>query len=106
MGKYLLLWKLDSTKIPISPQKRGTGFNGLMEGVKEDMRKGLMKDWGAFVGELNGYAVAEGTEIEVGNMVQQYVPFVIFEVHPVMSVQQVGEVVSGNSLSVEMPELF
>jgi hypothetical protein len=93
MGRYLLLWKLDWAKIPISPQERGAGFNGLLEGVKEDIRKGLIKDWGSFVGELNGYAVAEGNEIEVGNTIQRYVPFVIFEVHPVMSAEQVGEVV-------------
>ena len=93
MGRYLLLWELDWTKIPISRQERGTGFDGLMEGVKEDIRKGLMKDWGAFVGEVSGYAVAEGTEVEIGNMVQRYVPFVIFEVHPVMSVEQLGEVI-------------
>jgi hypothetical protein len=42
--RYLLLWKLDWTKIPVSPQERGAGFNGLMEGVKEDIRKGLIKD--------------------------------------------------------------
>jgi len=45
VGRYLLLWKLDWTKIPVSPQERGAGFNGLMEEVKEDIRKGLITDW-------------------------------------------------------------
>jgi len=51
-----------------------------------------MKDWGAFVGEINGYAVAEGTEVEIGNLVQRYVPFVFFKVQPVASLSQVVEV--------------
>jgi len=97
MGKYLLLWELDRTKIPISPQERGAGFGALMNGVKEDIQKGLMKDWGAFVGELNGYAVAEGTEVEIGNLIQRYVPFVFFRTYAIASVSQVDEIVKALS---------
>ena len=97
MGKYLLLWELDWTKVPISPQERGVGFATLMGLVKRDIEKGPMKDWGAFVGELNGYFVAEGTEVEIGNLVQQYVPFVFFKVHAVSSVSQVDDVVKALS---------
>jgi hypothetical protein len=61
--------------------------------VKQDIKKGLNKDWGAFVGEINGYAVLEGTEVEIMNALQQYVPFVHFKVHPVASVSQVDEMI-------------
>jgi hypothetical protein len=61
--------------------------------VKQDIKKGLNKDWGAFVGEINGYAVLEGTEVEIMNSLQQYVPFVNFKVHPVASVSQVDEMI-------------
>lgn len=64
-----------------------------MEIVKQDIKKGITKDWGAFVGEINGYTVAEGTEVEIANMLQQYVPFVHFRVHPIASVSQVDEVI-------------
>jgi len=97
MGKYLVLWEVDRTKIPISPQERGTGWSALMTMVKQDLEKGISKDWGAFVGEAGGYAVAEGTELEVMNMLQQYVPFVLFEVHPIASVSQVEEMIKGLS---------
>ncbi len=39
------------------------------------------------------YSIAEGTEIEIGNMTQQYGPFVHFKVHPVSSVSQLEEVI-------------
>jgi hypothetical protein len=95
MGKYLVLWEVDQTKVPIAPQERGAGWSALMSMVKQDIEKGISKDWGAFVGELNGYAIAEGTELEVMNMLQQYVPFVLFEVHPIASVSQVEEMIKG-----------
>jgi hypothetical protein len=93
MGKYLMLWEIDTTKIPVSPKERGGGWNLLMGMVKQDIKKGLNKDWGAFVGEINGYAVLEGTEVEIMNALQQYVPFVHFKVHPVASVSQVDEMI-------------
>jgi hypothetical protein len=93
MGKYLMLWEIDTTKIPMSPKERGAGWNALMEMVKQDIKKGTNKDWGAFVGEINGYAVLEGTEVEIMNALQQYVPFVHFKVHPIASVSQVDEMI-------------
>jgi len=93
MGKYLVLWEVDQTKVPISPQERGTGWGALIDMVKEDLKKGLSKDWGAFVGEINGYAVMEGTEVEIGNALQRYVPWVIFKVKQIASVKQVDEII-------------
>ena len=92
MGKYLVFWEVDKTKVPFDPQERGAGWQLLVDVVKLDLEKGIMKDWGAFVGEINGYFVAEGSEVEIGNMTQQYVPFVFFKTLPVSSVGQVEEV--------------
>jgi hypothetical protein len=93
MGKYLLLWEIDATKVPVSPKERGAGWNTLMQMVKQDIKKGFTKDWGSFVGELSGYAVDEGSELEVMNALQQYTPFVHFKVHPIASVSQVEEMI-------------
>ena len=97
MGKYLLLWEVDRTKVPISPKERATGWSALMSMVKQDLKKGVLKDWGSFVGELNGYTVAEGTEVEIGIMIQQYVPFVFFKVHPIGSVSHMDELLEALS---------
>jgi hypothetical protein len=35
----------------------------------------------------------EGTEVEVMNALQQYVPFVHFKAHPIASVSQVDEMI-------------
>ena len=93
MGKYLLLWEVDHTKVPVNPKERGVGFNMLLEMVKQDIKKGITKDWGGFVGELSGYSVVEGTEVEIMNQLQQFVPFIRFKVHPIASVSQVEEMI-------------
>jgi len=87
-----MLWELDHARTPVDPKERGAGYQLLMTAIKQDMQKGALKDWGAFVGESSGYAVAEGTEVEIGNMMQQYIPFVIFKTHAVASVSQVEEI--------------
>jgi hypothetical protein len=93
MGKYLYLWEIDRTKIPVDAKERGVGFSMLMEMVKEDIKKGITKDWGVFAGEHNGYSVVEGTELEIMNQVQKYTPFVYFKTYPIASVAQVDEMI-------------
>lgn len=93
MEKYLLLWEIDRTKIPMDAKERGVGFNMLLEMVKQDMKKGLTKDWGAYVGEYFGYSVVEGNVVEVLNQLERYSPFVVFKVHPIASVAQVEEMI-------------
>jgi hypothetical protein len=97
MGKYLVLWEVDQAKIPIDPKERGDGWSLLMAMVKQDIEKGITKDFGAFVGQNNGYSIHEGTELDVMNTLAQYVPFCIFKVHPVASESQVSEMIKGLS---------
>jgi len=93
MGKYLVLWQMDGSKIPIDPKERGQGYGKLLALVKQDFEKGLNIDWGAFVGEGRGYSIVEGAEVEISTQLQQYVPFCTFQVHPLMTVSQVNEMI-------------
>ena len=97
MAKYLILWEVDQAKIPIDPKQRGEGWGLLMAMVRQDFEKGITKDWGAIVGQSNGYAVFEGNEIEVMKALQQYVPFCIFKVHPIATESQVNEMIASLS---------
>ena len=97
MGRYIVLWAVDHTKIPVNRKERGTGWAALMAIVRQDIEKVILKDWGAFIGESNGYSVFEGTEAEVMNTLQQFVPFVIFKTHPIASEKQVNEMIKALS---------
>ena len=93
MGRYLTLWEVDQTKIPIDPKERGEGWGLLMAMTRQDIEKGLVTSWGSFVGESKGYAVLEGTEVEVMRSLQQYVPYCIFKMHPIATESQVNEMI-------------
>ena len=93
MGKYLVLWEVVQTQIPINPKERGQGWGMLMAMIRQDIEKGITKDWGAFVGESKGYSINEGTELEVMSSLQQYVPFCTFKVLPVATESQVNDMI-------------
>ena len=93
MGKYLLFWELSKSRIPVDPKERGGGWQLLMATVKQDMEKGVLKDWGAFTSEGRGYCIVEGSNLEVMQMTEQYVPFVTFKTHPVSSALEVDQLI-------------
>jgi len=93
MGRYLALWEIDSSKSPIDAKEIAAGWSLLTEMVKQDIKSGITKDHGTFVGETNGYAIMEGTEVEVSSGLVKYAPYVIFKVHAVASLAQISEVI-------------
>lgn len=88
MARYLVLWEIDSARVPVDAKERSTAWLAMVEMVKADQKKGIAKDWGTFVGELKGYAIDEGTEVEVMNGLLQYTPYVKYEVHPIATLAQ------------------
>ena len=97
MGKYLVLWEVDQAKIPVDPKQRGQGWGLLMRMVRQDIENGITTDWGGFVGEASGYSILEGPELEVMKSLQKYVPFCIYEVHPIATESQVNEMIKALS---------
>ncbi len=93
MGKYLMLWEIDQSKVPLNREERAEAWKPMVDMVREGMKEGRIKDWGTFVGEMNGYSIAEGTEAEIGAFNQQWVPFVNFKCFPVSSVDDVEKVI-------------
>lgn len=93
MGKYLILWEVDWTKIPIDRKERGIGWNGLLTLIRKNMQEGITKDWGAFVGETKGYSIMEASEVELGKTLQSYVPFTKFDIKAIATLDQVQQVI-------------
>lgn len=93
MGRYLVLWEVDQSRVPIDAKERGGAWSLLMAMVRQDREAGMIKDWGTFVGEINGFMVSEGTEVEVGSALVRYSPYVSFKVHPLLSESQTNEVI-------------
>ena len=41
MGKYLVLWEVDQTRIPVDPKERKDAWSLLMAVVRQDIEKGI-----------------------------------------------------------------
>jgi len=93
MAKYLLLWRIDTSRTPATPQEQRALYEASLAMVEQDAKTSVSKDWGQYVGESRGYGIAEGTEVEVAAMLQKYAPFVQFEVYPVMTTRMVRQVI-------------
>jgi hypothetical protein len=91
MGKYILHWEIDSMKTPEDPKERQEQWSFFQATIVQHMKENDIKEWGEYVGEANGYAIIEGTEVEVQKLVSLWVPFVKFNVKAVMSIEQVME---------------
>ena len=65
----------------------------MIQMVKQEIKEGTTQEWGAFAGEMRGFSVGEGDVMDISNAVQKYLPFVTFTVHPLLSIEQMGEVI-------------
>ena len=98
MTKFLSLWETDMTRIPEGLEEQQQQHTMLMNMVKEDLESGKMLEWGIFAGgELRGYGIDEGTELEITMMNLRYVPYIKFEVHPILSANQIEEMAKAMS---------
>ena len=93
MPKYFMTWEVDPTRVPIDVKERGGLWGGMVEIVKQEIKDGITTDWGCFVGESKGYSVSEQSEIDLAKTLQQFYPFVTFEVHQVMTIDEMAEVI-------------
>ncbi len=92
MSKFLTLWESDSSKLPTDPNERVALFGKLTEMTKKMLDEGQISDWGMFAGGGVGYTIGEGTEVDVLKLTMQFAPYIRFKVHPVLSVDEVAQV--------------
>ena len=52
------------------------------------MQSGHIKAWGAYIGEMKGFSVFEGSEEDALKNTQKYIPYVRFTTHPAATVDQ------------------
>ncbi len=92
MPKYLISWEVDPSRVPLDLKERGALWLGMVSMIRQQISDGVTTDWGAFVGENKGYSVGETSEIELAKLLNQFYPYVLFEVHQVASIDDLAEV--------------
>ena len=91
MAKFILHWEVDSTKTPESPKERQQQWLEFQDIVAQQMKEGIISDWGNNVGEMYGYAIMEGSEVLVQTLTEMWVPHVKFNVRLVLTIEQAVE---------------
>ncbi len=90
MAKYILQWEVDATRTPEDPKERQQQWLAFQETTKQMIESGQIQDWGEYAGEIDGYCIMEGTEVDVAALTALWVPFVAFSAKP-MSIEQAME---------------
>jgi len=88
MTRYHIAWEIDNSRALEDPKERAERSLMLLGGVKADLG-GDLTNWGAFPGTGRGYALFEGNQAQLMTLLEKYVPFVKFDIHPVASVEEV-----------------
>jgi len=86
--KFFIYWEVASTFVPGTPEERAKLWLTLSEMVKADLEAGIIKDWGIRVGELSGYGICEMSEEDLNNLLMKWLPYIKFEVNPVITIDQ------------------
>ena len=93
MAKYLLMWEVDLAKVPADRKERAALWSPMIQMIKQQIKEGTTKDWGVFAGGLKGFSISEGDEMTISKSVQRYLPFVTFTAYPIISIEQMEEVI-------------
>jgi hypothetical protein len=92
MAKFLILWEGVPGTMPVDPKKRAEVLGKTMEMTKQALNSHQIIDWGLFASGDAGYAIGEGTSADMLKGSMQFAPYFKFNVHPVLSLNEVGEV--------------
>ena len=92
MTKFLTLYELDRTRIPDSPEEQLQYYAMLQSMIKEDMKNGRTREFGAFVGGFKGFVIREGTEQEIEMEITKYAKFTNYKTYPFHDISQLEEI--------------
>ncbi len=82
-------WHLNSMLIPTNPDERVKLWITMLEMVRADLKSGALIDWGICSDSNAGYAFADTDEKSLHATILKWVPYVIFDIKPVIAVDQV-----------------
>jgi len=91
MPKSYMRWRLDPQHIPLDPEKRAKLWLKMLDMVKADMKSGAITGWGICYDASAGYAFSDLSPQELYTVMLKWMPYVDFDVKPVLDVDQVIE---------------
>jgi hypothetical protein len=93
MPKFLIEWKGNVSLTSEDYANLPKITLSLLEMVKASMKSNKITDWGAYCDLRTGYMIIEGTQDEIMPELLKYMPYVLFDVKPVVNLDQTIEAV-------------
>ena len=92
MAKYIVLWKIDTTRTPDVTKEVGEQWSNFLNVVKQEIKEGLITDWGMFADEDGaGYTILECSKMDAVKHVHKYFPSIEWNIHSLISVDESAE---------------
>jgi vacuolar-type H+-ATPase subunit E/Vma4 len=91
LANWIRMLKKRSSKIPEDPKTKKSLLLGFQELVKKQLKEGIVKEWGAFAGEMTGYIITEGKAVGLHAITAGWVPFVKFTTKEIMTIDEVNK---------------
>ncbi len=88
MTMFYMRWELNPMLVSPDPEERGKLWITMLEMVKAELKSGALTDWGMCSDSSGGYALAETDEQSLHVMIQGWIPYVIFDIKPVLTADQ------------------
>ena len=101
--KFFIRWHVDNSKMPATPEETGKLFISMLETVEAGLHTGKLKDWGQLGNGQDGYAITELSEEALFVCMVQWMPFITFEVFPVVSADQSMEALDKAVAALQSP---
>lgn len=89
MTRFYMKWQLDPLFTPQNPEERVKLWLTMLEMVKADLKSGGFEDWGVCNDNSEGYCFAQTDEKTLHATILKWMPYVRFDVKPVLTVDQV-----------------
>ena len=91
MPKSYIRWQLNPLETPKTPEERVKRWLSMSQMVKDGLKAGTLKDWGMCSDGSGGYAFSELSEADLYTQLLKWMPYVNFDIKPVLTVDQVIE---------------
>jgi len=96
VARFLVLWRVNwSAPWPTDPSKNLQLNERMWTGIDALMKKGVVEDYGIFPDGASGYAIGKGEATDILSAVSMFQPYVISEVHEVISHEKSREIMRG-----------
>jgi len=91
MSRYLVICESNPSQMPADQKEVVKIISDAKEWVNQNIKKGMITSWGAFMTGGKGYAVFEGNAPEVYKEVNKFIPYFTVEIHEVLSIDELPE---------------